>query len=182
MAARSAKNPRRRATESRDTSAAQRPVAGSKDQDKAFRCIRALVAALQTSARAVEERTGLTNAQLFLLRQIAASDGLTINDLSQRTSAAQSSVSVVVARPVRAGHVKRGRVIEDGRRVTLTATARGRTAVRKAPPPATERLLDALGAITASDARSISRGIGALLARLGAREEEAPLLFETRAG
>jgi DNA-binding MarR family transcriptional regulator len=157
-------------------------MAGSKDQDKAFRSIRALVAALQTSARAVEERTGLTNAQLFLLRQIAGGDGLTINDLSQRTSAAQSSVSVVVARLVRAGHVKRGRVAEDGRRVTLTATARGRTTVRKAPPPATERLLEALGAITGAEARSISRGIGALLGRLGAREEEAPLLFETRAG
>ena len=157
-------------------------MAGNKDQERAFRCIRALVAALQTSARAVEERTGLTNAQLFLLRQIAGSDGLTINDLSQRTSAAQSSVSVVVARLVRAGHVKRGRVVEDGRRVTLTATARGRTAVRKAPPPATERLLEALGAITASDARSISRGVGALLTRLGAGEEGAPLLFETRAG
>ena len=157
-------------------------MAGNKDQEKAFRCIRALVAALQTSARAVEERTGLTNAQLFLLRQIAGSDGLTINDLSQRTSAAQSSVSVVVARLVRGGHVKRTRVIEDGRRVTLTATARGKAAVRKAPSPATERLLAALGRIAPGDARSISRGIGALLARLGAKEDEAPLLFETRGG
>lgn len=157
-------------------------MAGNKDQEKAFRSIRALVAALQTSARAVEERTGLTNAQLFLLRQIAGGEGLTINDLSQRTSAAQSSVSVVVARLVRAGHVKRGRVIADGRRVTLTATARGRTAVRKAPPPATERLLEALGAITGAEVRAISRGVGALLTRLGTGEEGAPLLFETRAG
>ena len=182
MAARSAKNPRPRATESGGPSVPQLAVAGSGDKDKAFRCIRALVAALQTSARAVEEHTGLTNAQLFLLRQIAGSDRLTINDLSHRTSAAQSSVSVVVARLVRAGHVKRGRVAGDGRRVTLTATARGRTAVRKAPPPATERLLEALGAITASDARSISRGVGALLSRLGTVEDAAPLLFETRAG
>ena len=182
MAARLAKNTRRRATESRATIAPARPLAGSKDQDDAFRRIRALVAALQTSARAVEERTGLTNAQLFLLRQIADSDGLTINDLSQRTSAAQSSVSVVVGRLVRAGHVKRGRVAEDGRRVILTATARGRTAVRKAPPPATERLLHALGSLSGSEARAISRGIGALLGRLGAKEGGAPLLFETRAG
>ena len=182
MNARVAKNPRRGAIESPGTNMPPRSVTGNKDQEKAFRSIRALVAALQTSARAVEARTGLTNAQLFLLRQIAGSDGLTINDLSQRTSAAQSSVSVVVARLVRAGHVKRARVVDDGRRVTLTATARGRTVVRKAPPPATERLLEALGAITGGEARAISRGIGALLARLGAGEEGAPLLFETRAG
>jgi DNA-binding MarR family transcriptional regulator len=155
-------------------------VVRGKDQDKAFRGIRALIAALQTSARAVEVRTGLTNAQLFLLRQIAGSDGLTMNELSQRTSAAQSSVSVVVARLVRAGHVKRARVAEDGRRVTLTATPRGRAVVRKAPPPATERLLAALGAIPASDARAISRGIGALLTALGARADTAPLMFDSR--
>ncbi|HWE42898.1 MAG TPA: MarR family winged helix-turn-helix transcriptional regulator [Gemmatimonadaceae bacterium] len=178
MAARSAKNPRRLADGARGARAPGQPILGNRDKEKAFRSIRALVAALQTSARAVEERSGLTNAQLFLLRQIAGSDGLTINDLSRRTSAAQSSVSVVVARLVRAGHVKRARVAEDGRRVTLTATARGRTTVRKAPPPATERLLAALGRISAADARSIARGIGALLPRLGAREKEAPLLFE----
>ena len=169
MAARSAKNPRR-------------PASASPERDKAFRCIRALVAALQTSARAVEERTGLTNAQLFLLRQIADGGGLTVNDLVQRTSAAQSSVSVVVARLVRAGHVKRGRVAGDGRRVTLTATARGKATVRKAPPPATERLLRALGALAPADARSISRGIGTLLKELGATPDEAPLLFSSREG
>ena len=182
MAARLAKSSRPRAGDSDRTSRSRRPGAGAQDRDSAFRCIRALVAALQTSARAVEVRTGLTNAQLFLLRQIAGSTGLTINDLSQRTSAAQSSVSVVVARLVRAGHVKRGRDVEDGRRVTLTATAKGRAAMRKAPPPATERLLRALGALTPGDARAIARGIGALLSELRVAQDRAPLLFDTRAG
>ena len=177
MASRSRRRPQPRAAA---RAAVPAQAALGNDQAKAFRSIRALIAALQTSARAVERRTGLTNAQLFLLRQIADADGLTMNELSRRTSAAQSSVSVVVARLVRAGHVKRGRVADDGRRVTLTATARGRTAVRKAPPPATERLITALGALPASDARAISRGLGALLAALGARTETAPLLFEPK--
>ena len=175
MAKRSAKNLRRRATE---PPAARARAAGTTDQDRAIRSIRALVAVLQTSARAVEVRTGLTNAQLFLLRQIAGSGGLTLNDLVERTSAAQSSVSVVVARLVRAGYVKRGAVAGDGRRVTLTATASGRTALRRAPRPATERLLDALGALSAADARSIIRGVGALLTEMGEAPERAPLLFE----
>lgn len=153
-------------------------TAGDKDRSAAFRCIRGLVAALQTSARAVEERTGLTNAQLFLLRQIAGAKGLTINDLSQRTSAAQSSVSVVVGRLVRGAYVRRGRVAADGRRVILTATARGRATLRRAPLPASERLLEALGTLSAADTRSISRGLGALLHRLDARPERAPMMFE----
>jgi DNA-binding MarR family transcriptional regulator len=185
MAARSAKNPRPRA-KSPDGRVQSAPSRGDKTRDKekakAFRCIRALVAALQTSARAVEERTGLTNAQLFLLRHIAGANGLTINDLSQRTSAAQSSVSVVVGRLVRGDYVRRGRVATDGRRVTLTATARGRAVLRRAPVPPGERLLEALGTLSPADTRAISRGIGALLKRLDARPDRAPMLFESSRG
>lgn len=182
MAARSRKKSTAPAARTRDSKASSRSVAGSKDREGAFRAVRALVGALQTSARAIEARTGLTNAQLFLLRQIAGSDGLTINELSQRTSAAQSSVSVVVARLVRAGHVKRAKVAGDGRRVALTATARGRTVVRRAPAPATERLLHALGALPPGDARAIRRGLAALLGEMGVAEDGAPLLFGTSAG
>ncbi len=149
------------------------------DEEKAAGCIRALVAALQTSARAVEARTGLTNAQLFLLRQIASGREPTVNDLAEQARAAQSSVSVVVARLVRAGHVTRGRVAGDGRRVALTVTPRGRAALRRAPPPAAERLLGALGRLAPTDLRSIGRGLGALLGELEAGSTEAaPLLFE----
>ena len=64
--------------------------------------------------------------------------------------------------------------------MTLTATTRGRTMLRRAPRPTTERLLEALGALAPVQARAISRGLGALLERLGAVAEEAPLLFESR--
>ena len=175
MAARSTKKPKLLAAATRSR------LAGGKDKDEGFGAIRALVGALQTSARAVEARTGLTNAQLFLLRQIAGSDGLTVNELSQRTSAAQSSVSVVVGRLVRAGHVRRGKVAGDGRRVALTATARGKAVIRRAPAPATERLLRALGTLPARDARSISHGLGALLGEMNVALATAPLLFGTKA-
>jgi DNA-binding MarR family transcriptional regulator len=177
MASGTSKKRRSRAT---DTTVSPQPkrVGRSDDSLDAFRCIRALFATLETSARAVEERSGLTNAQLFLLRQIAGAKGLTVNDLAARTGAAQSSVSVVVARLVRAGNVRRGPVPGDGRRVMLTATPRGRSALRRAPAPATERLLDALGMLSRADTRSISRGLSALLAAMEESVERAPLLFE----
>jgi DNA-binding MarR family transcriptional regulator len=174
MAARSEKSPRPRGT---DAAAARGKRGAITPRENAFRCIRALIAVLQTSARAVEARSGLTNAQLFLLRQIAATDGLTINDLADRTSAAQSSVSVVVGRLVKSGFVRRGRVPGDGRRVKLTATARGRTTLRRAPAPTTERLLEALGRLKPGDVRSIRRGLKALLAMMDEGTEQRPLLF-----
>ena len=47
-------------------------------------CIRRLVNTLGQSARSVEQRTGVTNAQLFLLREIANADGSSINELAAR--------------------------------------------------------------------------------------------------
>lgn len=136
------------------------------------------MAALHTSARAVEQRTGLTNAQLFLLRHVADAGSLTMTELAARSRAAQSAVSIVIAKLVRGGHVRRGRVEGDARRVTLTATARGRSVLRRAPRPATDRLLDAIAAIPPREARALSRSIGVLLEELGARPTSAPLLFE----
>lgn len=175
MAARSEKNPRPRATDGADKRQKRGAISA---RDNALLCIRTLVAVLQTSARAVEARSGLTNAQLFLLRQIAEEDGITLNELVDRTSAAQSSVSVVVARLVSSGRVRRGRVPGDGRRVKLTATARGRATLRRAPTPTTERLITALGRLKPGDVRSISRGLQALLAMLDESTEGKPLLFE----
>jgi DNA-binding MarR family transcriptional regulator len=175
MAARLEKGPRQRGTAAADSRAKRDTIT---PRENAFRCIRALIAVLQTSARAVESRSGLTNAQLFLLRQIAATDGLTINDLADRTSAAQSSVSVVVGRRVKSGRVRRGRGPARGSRLGYPRTARGRTTLLRAPAPTTERLLDALGRLEPGEVRSISRGLKALLAMLDESTEQRPLLFE----
>lgn len=147
-------------------------------RDAAFRCIRALVAALHTSARAVEHRTGLTNAQLFLLHHLADAGPLTVNELAARARAGQSVVSIVVAKLARSGYVKRGRVPGDARRVTLSATAKGRAILRRAPTSATERLLAALAELPLRDVRALHRGIESLLETIGPHPARAPLLFE----
>ena len=82
--------------------------------------LRVIVGALTHSARAVEQHTGVTNAQLFLLQQIAGSAGLSVNDLAARARTQQSTVSIVIGRLVRAGYVRKGRDTADGRRVVRT--------------------------------------------------------------
>jgi DNA-binding MarR family transcriptional regulator len=144
----------------------------------ALRALRSFVASLSRSARAIESRTGFTNAQLFLLRQLATTDALSVNELAERARTNQSTVSIVLGRIERAGLVRRTRAPDDARRARVSLTAKGRRLLRRAPTPPTSALFDALESLTDHEARSLATGLSALLAALGLKPEQAPMLFE----
>jgi len=106
--------------------------------------LRRIVRVLSTSAR-TQARTGrVSGAQLFVLRQVAASPGLTIGELAERTFSSQSTVSGVVARLVAQGLVARRAGPADARQTVLTLTRKGERAIEGAEPVAQERLALAL--------------------------------------
>jgi len=143
-----------------------------------LRAIRRLVGTLQESARAVEHQTGLTNAQLFLLRAVQAREGLSINDLATAARTQQSAASIIVQRLVRAGLLRRRRADEDARRVVLSLSPAGRRKLRRAPAPPTTRLLEGLQDLTDRERRALLAGLHALERRLGAEDAEPGMLFE----
>src|ERR1039457_6003792 len=87
---------------------------------QALERLRTLISALSHSARAVERRTGITNAQLFLLQQLAEADFLSVNALAARARTQQSTVSIVIARLVRAGLAAKRRSADD-RRIAIVS-------------------------------------------------------------
>src|SRR5881227_2418348 len=109
---------------------------------KALQAVRGLVAALSQSARLIEQRTGVSNAQLFLLQQIAAEPDLSVNALAERAMTHQSTASVVLSRLEARGFVQRVRSPEDARSVVLRLTPAGRRLLRRAPPPATSQIVE----------------------------------------
>lgn len=159
------------------------PETRSDDRERrtahAIECIRGLVNALGESARTVEERTGLTNAQLYLLRLLDSETDLTVNDLTARSLTQQSTVSVIVTRLAKAGYVERIRSAVDARRVHIRLTRRGRALVRRAPEPPLGQMIDALDDLPAADAKALIRGIGSLLRHMRAPRSRRPL-FEAR--
>jgi MarR family transcriptional regulator, organic hydroperoxide resistance regulator len=147
-------------------------------QESVLRSFRTIVAALSRSARAIEARTGVTNAQLFVLQQLRTDEVLGINDLAARARTGQSAVSIVVRRLVRRGLVHRRRSLADGRRVGVSLTAAGRALVRQAPEPPTTRLLMAVGQLAPRDLRALAHGVTALVAAMGIVGEAPSMLFE----
>src|SRR5579862_3620047 len=79
--------------------------------------IRRIVQALRESSRLAEARVGLSGAQLFVLRSVAESPGLSLNELAERTRTHQSSVSAVVMRLAREGLVEKRTADVDARRM-----------------------------------------------------------------
>ena len=140
--------------------------------------MRVVVGALSRSARSVERRTGVTTAQLFVLRQLADADSLSLGEVADRTLTRQSTVSIVVARLVERGLVRRQRAADDRRRLELSITPAGRRLLNRAPEPTTGRLLAALDELTDEQLRSLSRGLDALVAALGIESRAAGMLFE----
>ena len=145
---------------------------------RALALIRALIASFTSSARAIEASTGLTNAQLFLLRQAAHHDGVSINELAALARTRQNGVSAVAAKLVQAGLLTNTPSPVDRRRASLTVTPQGRRILKRAPESPTEALIAGLEALDPHQIRSLVTGLAALTAALQLHPETAPMLFE----
>jgi DNA-binding MarR family transcriptional regulator len=144
----------------------------------ALDAIRKLVRVLGESARLAQGRTGITGAQLFVLRMLADHPGLSINELAERSMTHQSSVSVVVSRLAARGMVAREPAPDDRRRQLVTLTPRGRALHRTAPAVAQEVLVQAIRTLTPARRRALATSLRALTDALGVSEQTAPMFFE----
>jgi DNA-binding MarR family transcriptional regulator len=140
--------------------------------------VRWIFQALRESSRRAERQVGLSGAQLFVLQKLAESPGLSLNELADRTHTHQSSVSTVVSRLVGRRFVQRARAAEDGRRVELTLTARGRAVAADAPDAAQDRLIAAIEAMPAYRRRLLAEGLAELARGVAATHRRAPMFFD----
>lgn len=145
---------------------------------KALQAVRGLVAVLSRTARLVEHRTGVSNAQLFLLQQIAVERDLSVNELAARAMTHQSTASVVLSRLERRGLVQRVRSPSDARSVVLRLTPAGRRLLRRAPAPATSAIVSAIARLSPREVRMLRGGLAALSREGGFTIDDSPMLFQ----
>src|SRR5215218_9073175 len=132
----------------------QTPTAGGEDVTRVMNSLRALVRALRVSTRAVEKEIGISGAQLFVLQQLLEAPARSVNDLAERTSTHQSSVSTVVSRLVERGLARREPSADDGRRMEISITDRGRDLVQSAPLTAQMRMQQAMRSLSADQTKA----------------------------
>lgn len=150
----------------------------SREQEAAsvLQSLRVLVHGLRATSHAVENDFGLTGAQLFVLRELAAEDGISIRQLSERTLTDPSSASVVVDRLAKRGLIHRRRDPADGRRRVLSVSKRGLNVLERSPEPYQAKLFAALRTLPRQHLRQLHAGLSALVGTDAKRA--APLFFE----
>lgn len=151
-------------------------MTSSSDSQRILDALRRLVRLLRLYDRAAQASLGLSAAQLFVLSELGKTPSLSLGDLAERTHTDQSSVSVVVTRLVARGLVERQRAQDDARRLVLTLTRAGRSALQKAPPVAQEQLLEILSRIPAAERKRFADTFVQLVDAMGGGP--APMLFE----
>jgi DNA-binding MarR family transcriptional regulator len=140
---------------------------------------RRLVRALSRSARAVETSSGVSGAQLFILRQLASAAGpLSVNELAGLTLTHQSTVSAILNPLVERRLVTRTPAPDDARRMAIALTHRGRVLATTAPPTAQTQLVDGLARLPAGQRATLADALEAWLEAAGLAGEPAPLFFE----
>jgi MarR family transcriptional regulator, lower aerobic nicotinate degradation pathway regulator len=150
----------------------------SDDSQRILDSVRRLVRLLRLSDRAAQTEVGLSAAQLFVLHELGKTPELSLNELAERTRTDQSSVSVVVTRLVEAGLIERRRADDDARRLVLTLTKSGRSALVSAPPAPQSHLLDIVDSLPPGERRRFANTFARILDAMGAGQSSAPMLFE----
>jgi DNA-binding MarR family transcriptional regulator len=162
----------------------RRPSARSSPGDgaHALKLLRALVNDLGRSTRSIEKRTGLTNAQLHVLRMLdsAVRDGRSpsIGDIARQTFTRPSTASAVVSRLIEGGLVRRERDRSDRRRMVVSLTARGRSRLARAPVATAERVLDVFGDLAPREMLTVRQGLAILVRALGVDASSPGWMFE----
>jgi len=157
------------------------PMQNDDEGKRILNAIRQLVRALRLFDREAQSKYGISAAQMFVLHALDQDDVLSLNALAERTATDQSSASVVVQRLVDAGYVTRTAKKEDRRHIELRLTPKGRTVIRKSPPPAQTKILAAVESMSARDRKQFAALLESFVEEFGIQGRKAPMLFEDEA-
>lgn len=160
----------------RTPSRRQQPAAAATSSEPATRVLRRfrlVFNSVKTHFRAVENRAGISGAQLWALSVIQAQPGLGVGDLARAMDIHQSTASNLLRALTEKDLVRTERAGEDRRAVQLEVTARGARALAKAPGPFAGVLPDALRRLDARTLARLDRDLARLIEELGVDERGA---------
>lgn len=134
---------------------------------------RILLRSIKRHYQWVEQKCGVSGAQLWALSEIAASPGLRVSDLAQQLAIHRSTASNMLDRLESLRLVVRRRVGKDQRVVQLQLTPRGEETLRQAPRPLVGVLQQALLDLSPSSLDSLHRDLGEVIRLMRTKDTRA---------
>jgi DNA-binding MarR family transcriptional regulator len=134
---------------------------------RVLRRFRAVFNAVKAHFRAVERKTGVAGAQVWVLSVVDGTPGIGVGGIARAMDIHQSTASNLVKALAEQGLVTSKRDDVDRRAVHLHLSAKGQRILRRAPGPVAGVLPQALGNMDARTLGRLDRDLGKLIAMLG---------------
>ena len=128
----------------RKTDATARSSSPMSKMLEVLKLFRILVKSIRGHYQVVENRSGVSGAQLWALAHIAGNPKTKVGELARALAIHQSTASNLVGRLESLGLLARNRLRDDQRSVELTLTPKGKRALSRAPRPLIGLLQQAL--------------------------------------
>lgn len=125
-------------------------------------------------ARADDAATGLSAARLSVLSVLVFGGSRTVTDLAAAEQVAVPTMTRLLQGLEGDGHVRRRRDRDDGRVVTVTATAKGRRALEAGRRARIRRVEHVTGVLSAADAVVVEAAVAVLEERLSSVTSAGP--------
>lgn len=136
---------------------------------------RLIFKAVQQHSQWVETQCGVTSAQLWAMWVLSRNPGIRVSDLAKAMSIHHSTASNLLDKLARKGLIKRERVSEDQRVVTLNLTQEGLESIERAPSPAQGILQHALFRLPKDTLQSLAKDLHALVKAMEIKDDEAAM-------
>jgi DNA-binding MarR family transcriptional regulator len=118
----------------------------------------------------VQDRTGVSGAQLWVLAELQRRPGIRVTDLARAMAIHQSTASNLIELLERRGLIQRDRSSRDQRVVHLSLTRAGRGTIARAPRPLEGVLPDALHSLGRADLLELQRRLDKLAQQMKVRD------------
>lgn len=149
-------SPRKRASKARASSKSTKML-------QVLKLFRMLVKSIRGHYQVVENRSGVSGAQLWALAHVAGNPGCKVGELASALAIHQSTASNLVGRLESLGLLARHRLRHDQRSVELTLTPKGRSALARAPRPLIGLLQQALLDLPEASLDTLHQHLGVLI-------------------
>lgn len=125
----------------------------------------------------VQERTGVSGAQLWVLAEVHRKPGIRVTELARAMAVHQSTVSNLIDRLTKLGLILRDRSRADQRVVHLSLTDLGRKTIARAPLPLEGVLPDALSLLARDELVDLQQRLQKLAKLMKVRDRRAKRIF-----
>ena len=118
----------------------------------------------------VQQKTGISGAQLWLLSQVGESQGVKVSELAHSLAIHQSTVSNLIDRLEKNDFIRRERQRSDQRVVKLYVTKKGAKIISIAPRPLRGALPEALDSFSQRDLYILNQQLSNLIKGMKVRD------------